>query len=71
MKMTVFWDVALCSLVEIDRRFRGAYCLHHQDDRHYEGGSVKRSNTGCKVPEDSHLQAFHRLRLSDLLHCTV
>jgi hypothetical protein len=25
MKMTVFWDVAPCSLVEINRRFRGAY----------------------------------------------
>jgi hypothetical protein len=30
LKMTVFWYVALCSLVEIDRRFRGTYCLHHQ-----------------------------------------
>jgi hypothetical protein len=34
MKMTVFWDVVPCSLLEIDRRFRGAYCLHHQDDSH-------------------------------------
>jgi hypothetical protein len=32
MKMTVFWDVAQCSVVEIDRRFRGAYCLHCPDD---------------------------------------
>jgi hypothetical protein len=23
-------DIALCSLVEVDRLFRGAYCLHHQ-----------------------------------------
>jgi hypothetical protein len=30
MKMTVFWDVAQCSLVEVYRRFRGACCLHHQ-----------------------------------------
>jgi hypothetical protein len=30
MKMTVFWDVAPCSLVEIYLRFRGAYCLNHQ-----------------------------------------
>jgi hypothetical protein len=30
LKMTVFWDVAKCSLVEIDRRFRGAYYLSHQ-----------------------------------------
>jgi hypothetical protein len=29
MKMTVFWDVAPCSLVEVYRRFRGAYFLHH------------------------------------------
>jgi hypothetical protein len=27
MKITVFGDVASCSLVEIDRRFRDAYCL--------------------------------------------
>jgi hypothetical protein len=24
MNITIFWDVAPCSLVEIDRRFRGA-----------------------------------------------
>jgi hypothetical protein len=29
--MTVFWDVAPCSLVKIDRRFRGAYWLHNQN----------------------------------------
>jgi hypothetical protein len=23
-----FWDIAPCSLVVVDRRFRGAYCLH-------------------------------------------
>jgi hypothetical protein len=32
MKITVFWDVVPCSLVEIDRRFRGTYCLHHQSN---------------------------------------
>jgi hypothetical protein len=26
-KMTAFWDIEPCSLVEVDRRFRGAYCL--------------------------------------------
>jgi hypothetical protein len=26
----VFWDTAPCSLVEVDRRFRGEYCLHRQ-----------------------------------------
>jgi hypothetical protein len=33
MKMTVYWDVAPCSLLDIDRRFRGAYCLHQQSDK--------------------------------------
>jgi hypothetical protein len=30
LKMTVFWDVAPCNLVEVYRRFRGACCLHQQ-----------------------------------------
>jgi hypothetical protein len=34
MKMTVFWDVAPCSLIEIYRRYRDAYCLHQQGDGH-------------------------------------
>jgi hypothetical protein len=32
MKNTVFWDLAPCSLVEIDRRLKGAFCLHQ--DKH-------------------------------------
>jgi hypothetical protein len=32
MKMGVFWDAAPDSLVDIDRRLRGAYYLHHQGD---------------------------------------
>jgi hypothetical protein len=27
MKMTAFWDILPCSLVEVDLRFRGAYCF--------------------------------------------
>jgi hypothetical protein len=30
MKMIAFWDMAPCSLVEVDGRFRGAYCLRHR-----------------------------------------
>jgi hypothetical protein len=30
--MTASWDTAPCSLVEVDRRLRGAYYLHHQGD---------------------------------------
>jgi hypothetical protein len=33
MKIAVVWVVALCSLVEVYRRFRGACCVHHQGDR--------------------------------------
>jgi hypothetical protein len=32
MKMTAFWDVTPCSLVEVDRRFRGVYCFYHCPD---------------------------------------
>jgi hypothetical protein len=30
--MTTFWDIAPYSVIEVDRRFRGAFCRHHQDD---------------------------------------
>jgi hypothetical protein len=36
MKMTVFWDVVPCSLVQVYRRFRCVYWLHHHPD---DGGS--------------------------------
>jgi hypothetical protein len=36
MMMEAFWDSASCSLVEADRRFVGAYCLHHQGARPQE-----------------------------------
>jgi hypothetical protein len=32
MKFRAFWNVLLCSQVDIARRFRGAYCVHHQGD---------------------------------------
>jgi hypothetical protein len=35
MKMKALCDMAPCSLVEVDRRFRGAYCLHYHP--HYHG----------------------------------
>jgi hypothetical protein len=35
IKFKVLRDVVLCSHVEVDWHFRGAYCLHHQGD---EGG---------------------------------
>jgi hypothetical protein len=33
MNMAVFWVAAPCSLVQVYRRFRGAWCLnHHRPD---------------------------------------
>jgi hypothetical protein len=51
MEMTAFWDMVLCSLVEVDRHFNGAYCLHCQGD----GGSKHLWNVDllvwdCTVP---------------------
>jgi hypothetical protein len=31
-KIIVFRDIAPRRLIKVDRRFRGIYCLHHQDD---------------------------------------
>jgi hypothetical protein len=39
MKLAIFWVVAPCSLVEVYRRLRGAYCLHYQGDRPDDEGS--------------------------------
>jgi hypothetical protein len=41
MNLTDVWDVAPCSLVEVDRRFRGAYCLEHQDDEKRRSASAR------------------------------
>jgi hypothetical protein len=32
MKMTSFWDTAPCSIIDVDQRFRGVYCIHHQSN---------------------------------------
>jgi hypothetical protein len=49
-EMTDFWDIAKCSAVEIDRRFRGAYYLHYQVNSPYDAA---RHN----VAEDCHLHS--------------
>jgi hypothetical protein len=41
VKITVFRDVAPCSLVEIDRLFRGSYCVHHQSTHRPDDGGSK------------------------------
>jgi hypothetical protein len=36
LKIAVFWVVAPCSLVDVNRSFRGPFCLHHLHTRHRE-----------------------------------
>jgi hypothetical protein len=49
MKIITVSDIAPCSFVEVDRRFRDAYCLHQQGDENLKchgnesSGSIKES----------------------------
>jgi hypothetical protein len=58
MKMAVFWDVTLRSLLEISRCFRVALCLHSCPDK---GNSASETSedfydtTRRNIAEDSHL----------------
>jgi hypothetical protein len=72
--MTVFGDVAPCSLVEVYRRFRGACCLHHQGDDTRDNHHNTRRRKNLKshkitlisklYPATSDLQNFILLTLS-------
>jgi macrodomain Ter protein organizer (MatP/YcbG family) len=42
VKVTVFLDIAPCSLVEVGRRLRDAHCLRHRVDRMRQYSSLKR-----------------------------
>jgi hypothetical protein len=53
LKFRAFWDVAPCSLIGVDRRFRGTYRLHYQGDnslfithRPDDGGETHLWNVG-------------------------
>jgi hypothetical protein len=41
--MAIFWDVALCRLVETDRRFKGAYSLKYHIFRILDRDTVQYS----------------------------
>jgi hypothetical protein len=32
MKTANLWNITPCGMVDIDQRFRRAYCIHHQGD---------------------------------------
>jgi hypothetical protein len=58
MNMAIFWEVAPCILVETDRHFRGAYCLHHQD---YEYLTTQRN-----TPEDGNFHWQRKFKIKVL-----
>jgi hypothetical protein len=57
MKMTAYWDIELCSLVQVDQRFRGAYCdALMMEAVHTSETSVNfYKNTQRNNPEGCHL----------------
>jgi hypothetical protein len=69
----VFWYIAPCNLVEVDRRFTDAYCLHYQGDefiylmmeavRTYETSVNINVTTRRYIPEDSKLHIRRRENL--------
>jgi hypothetical protein len=67
MKFRVFWDVSPRIHVEVNRRFSGAYCLHHQVAMMIE--EVRTSETSVNfnvatrryIPEDSKLHLYNFL----------
>jgi hypothetical protein len=74
LKMTVFWDVAPCSLVEIEQRFRGTYCLSlHAIVLVMEAVSTSETSvsfyhtTRRNIPEDGHLHAITLMKEASLL----
>jgi hypothetical protein len=68
MKMAVFWVVAPCSLVDVNHRFRGTYCLYHHGDE-LQAASTSDTlvnfyqTTRRNNPEDSHLHTRRRENL--------
>jgi hypothetical protein len=77
LKFRVFWDVALCSHVEVDQRVRGAYCasiirvitLMTEAVRISEMSAIFNVTTWHYIPEDSKLHVHCRENLKS--HMTV
>jgi hypothetical protein len=63
-RVTAVWDRTPCNQVEVDQRFRSAYCLHHQGDYSpdedggsthiWKVGTLRGDYTGL-CPRSSHL----------------
>jgi hypothetical protein len=51
MKWTLFCVVVPCSLLEIDRRFRGSYRFHHQGVPGLKLAESRASQVFCSLPQ--------------------
>jgi hypothetical protein len=70
LKVRLFWDMAPCSHIEVDQRFRGVYCLASSGQLiitlmieavHTSETSVNFNVTRQRyIPEDSKLHTRHR-----------
>lgn len=75
MKIAVFWDVAMCNVLEVYNRFRCTYCLHHQGALMLESVSTYETlvmlneTTRRTITEDSRLQTRCRWKLKSHLCC--
>jgi hypothetical protein len=56
--MTDFWGIELCCLVEVDWRFRGAYCLHYPGVLMMEAERTSETSVYFRdIPQGYHLHA--------------
>jgi len=73
-EMAVFWDVATCNLVEIDRRFRDVSCdirgitLTMKSVRSLKRQLIYTRLRFAIIPEDSHIYTCLRDNLKSYLH---
>jgi hypothetical protein len=62
MRFAAFWDIAPCSLVEGDRRFRGASIIRAMSALTIEAVRTSKTSvnlyeiTRCNIPEGCHLE---------------
>jgi hypothetical protein len=65
--MTVFWNIAVCSVIKVYRYFKGDGGLHHQVLMEAASTSEKSANfcqnTRSNIPEDGHLHTCRREKL--------
>jgi hypothetical protein len=71
MFRVVFWDILPCKMIA-DRRFRGAYCLHHQGCRVYWLAICSSSDCSYTVPDDeiNELETCRTLNINIMVYPT-